>query len=166
MTTFYLCLGVGIFIFQSLLAGWLGVQVDLVTLLVMHLSLHPPLVPAVVTAILLGLFVDCYSNSPLGLHALCMLLTVLVTKFCRGQFNLGTFMPQLLSALAVMVSTGLLSVGLIRLLEPVKITDPEVLRAFFFRSLVTSALAPPFFSLFRRWEKTWGRFFFRASPML
>ncbi len=162
MIIFYFIVGVVVFWGQCLLGKWFGAGLDLMMLLVIHVSFHAPLFPAMATAILLGLFIDCYSNTPLGLHAMALLLAVFAIKLLRSKFNLGTFMPQVLATLAVMLISGVCTVGLISMLEPVKITDAAVLRAFFTRSLITAAVAPPALSLFSRLDKSWGRHFFRA----
>lgn len=107
-------------------------------------------------AVILGLLQDAYALTPFGLHLVGALILVAMARYARHRFLLRTAGPLALTMLAALVLQELA----IRLLLAVLGARGVFLEDLSYRRglelLVTAALTPLFFALFRGLENALG----------
>lgn len=158
----YLSLGIGLFVLQNLLLPVTCTRLDFLSLLIFYVGAAHPLGKAVFLAFLLGIVVDSYSLTPLGLQAGLYLLVVILAQFFRRHLNLHLAAPQILATALTLECQGMLHLGILHVLAHVGMINMEAVWFTLERASITALLAPPAFALWRRLDKSLGRYFYSA----
>jgi rod shape-determining protein MreD len=160
MVLFYLILAFLLFFLQNLMPLPSQMRLDLLTLLMVFLSLRASLIISVTLALILGIVLDCYGMAPLGLQATIMLLAVLGVRILRRSLNFHYIFPQIIGVAIITIMQGLVMAMLLHLLMPVPVIYPAMVRQEMFQIGVTALSAPIVLALLGLAEKFWRRWFF------
>jgi rod shape-determining protein MreD len=160
MLLFYLILAFLLFFLQNFLPLSSQMRLDLLTLLMVFLSLRASLIVSVTLALILGTALDCYGMAPLGLQAGMLLLAVLGIKILRQHLNFLYIFPQIIGVAAVTALQALAMMLLLHLLMPVPVLHPAVVHQGLWQIAITALSAPIVLVLFGLLEKLWRRSFF------
>jgi rod shape-determining protein MreD len=160
MLFFYLILAFLLFFLQNLLPFTHPMRLDLLTLLMVFLSLRAKLTISVTLALLLGLTLDCYGMAPLGLHASMLLLAVLGGKILRRRLNLNYIFPQIVGVALITIVQGMTMAVLLHLLMSTQVLNQDIVRQVLLQIGLTALSAPIVLALLDLMEKLWRRLFF------
>jgi len=165
MWFFYLILGLLLFFLQNLLPLPPPLHLDLLTLLMIFLSLRASPILAVAMAFFFGVMLDCYGLAPLGLQVGRLFLAVLGVKVLRRHLNFHYIVPQIVGVGLIMVAQGLFMALSLHLLLPTPVNYQPLLRQGLFQLTVTALSAPLVLALLGLLEKHWSRFFAIKSSL-
>jgi rod shape-determining protein MreD len=160
MLFFYLALAFLLFFLQNMLPLPSQMRLDLLTLLMVFVSLRASFIVSVTMALILGIAMDCYGMAPLGLQAGMLLLAVLGVEILRRHLNFLYFFPQIVGVAAITIVQALAMALLLHLLMPVPVIYPAVVRQGLLQIGITALSAPIVLALFGGLEKLWRRWFF------
>ena len=160
MFFFYLILAFLLFFLQNLLPLPSQMRLDLLTLLMVFLSLRTSFIISVTLALILGTAMDCYGMAPLGLQAGLLLLAVLGVEILRRHLNFVYIFPQIVGVAAITMLQSSVMALLLQLLMPVPVIYPAVVREGLLQIGITALSAPIVLALFGLLERLWRRWFF------
>jgi rod shape-determining protein MreD len=159
MLVFYSVLAFLIFFLQNLMHLPAQAHLDLLTLLVIFISLRASFIVAVTLAVILGLALDCYGLAPMGLQAGTLLLAVIGVGILRRHLNFLYFFPQIVGVVIITTMQAAAMVSLLHLLVSVPVIYPDVVQQGLWQIGVTALAAPVVLGLFGLLERAWRRWF-------
>ena len=160
MLFFYLILAFLLFFLQNLLPLPSQMRLDLLTLLMVFLSLRTSFIVSVTLALILGTAMDCYGMAPLGLQAALLLLAVLGVEILRRHLNFLYIFPQIVGVATITMLQSLVMALLLQLLMPEPVIYPAVVRQGLLQIGITALSAPIVLALLGLLERLWRRWFF------
>ena len=160
MLVFYLILAFVLFFLQNLLPLPSQMRLDLLTLLMVFVSLRTSFIISVSLALILGTAMDCYGMSPLGLQAGMLLLAVLGMEILRRPLNFLYIFPQIIGVATITMVQAFAMALMLHLLISVPVIYPGLVRQGLLQIGVTALGAPIALALFGLLEKIWRRWFF------
>lgn len=159
MLLFYLLLAFLVFFLQNFLTLPSALRLDLLTVLLVFISLRERFIVAVSLALLLGLAMDCYGLAPLGLQAGLMVLAVVGVEILRRHINFIYLLPQIVGVGAIVSAQVLAMTLALHILLSVPVVYPAMVNQGLWQIVATALSAPLVLGIFGLVEKLWRRWF-------